>query len=332
MMPCPICACAETTTFFRQPQGDIAVCFDCRHLFRTSMPDPRTLPGPDDRASARDDAEEDIDSLQQRHAREIASLCDLSIGRMAVADIGSADAAFSWNAMHAGAAVAFSVSWAREAHRDGIGRQIAVLTPDEFDTLIPDGFLDALRFADTLARMPDPVTALRQQVAKLRDGGLVHVTQPNLPVLTYSLSKVEPHGAFQESRLHFFSPLSFLRLAEAAGLTVERYFTTTDAKGGEARYADVIDPDHAERMLRPLRDRGEEKHGPLNNYPSFTGFNAVIHLRKPVPIEPPPPDLLEKLRGLLSRPTPPVRPRDTRGEILGVIGLLNKRSLGLPIG
>ena len=332
MTPCPICACDLTTTFFKKDGREFNVCFDCRHIFRIGMPDPVAVHAYEDMLLLRRDGAEDIRATHQRQARELASLCNLSIGRMTVANLGAPDAAFAWNAMHAGTAVAFEVTWSREAREDGIGRQIAVLTPEEFDNMIPDGFLDALRYADTLGRLPDPVATLRRQAAKLRVGGLLHVTQPNLPVLMYTLSKIEPHGAVMPMRLHFFSPLSFLRLAEAAGLTVERYYTTTDPEEGETRYADLVDPDHAERMLRPLNGRGEEKHGPLNNYPSYTGFDAVAHLRKPPPPAPPPPDLKTRVRSLWTRSQDPGSPRDIRGDVLGVIGLLSKRSLGIPIG
>jgi hypothetical protein len=331
MMPCPICACTYTTAFFRKADGDLAVCFDCRHIFRTEVADPEVVHAYNELAGGRARGL-DVQANHKRQARELASLCSLSIGRMAMANIGASDAAFSWNAMHSGAAVAFEVTWSREARNDGIGRQIAVLTPDEFDDLIPDGFLDALRFPDSLARLVDPVATLRRQAAKLRVGGMIHVTQPNLPVLTYNISVVEPHGADQPTRMHFFSPLSFLRLVQAAGLTVVRFHTTRDAETGETRYADYLDPDHSERSLEILRACGEEKHGPLNNYPSYTGFEATAHLRKPPPPPPPPPPLIERIRArLITPPEKPIAPADTRREVFGVMGILSKRSLDIPI-
>ena len=41
------------------------------------------------------------------------------------------------------------------------GRRVAVLTPDDFAALIPDGFVDVLRYSHTLEHLIDPVAVLR---------------------------------------------------------------------------------------------------------------------------------------------------------------------------
>jgi SAM-dependent methyltransferase len=184
-------------------------------------------------------------------------------------------------ALAAGAAVAFGVDWSEPARRDGLARGIAVLTPDEFAAMVPDGSLDVLRYSHTLEHLPDPLGVLRAQLPKLRAGGLVYITQPCLPVPRDAPSAIEPHDSDWPIHLHFFNPLSFLRLAEAAGLRVERFFTVTDAEAGYARYRDTLDPETALAALDALRGRGEAARGRLNNHPHFTGFDAAMYLRAP---------------------------------------------------
>jgi len=237
--------------------------------------------------------------------------------------------------------VAFGVDWSQEARADGVSRQVAVLTPDEFEASIPDGFLDVLRYSHTLEHMIDPVGMLRRHVAKVRPGGLVYITQPNFPVLAYGPSPVEPHDSTWPAHLHFFNPLSFLRMAEAVGLTLERYFSVTDPEKGEARYAGLIDRPYAERMLATLRERGEEVRGPLNNYPVYAGFDGAAHLCKPIPVPAPvmapapPAGLFERLSSVLAgrTDTPPAAAPgpDTRADLLAAVGMLNRRARGLDL-
>ncbi|MGE4049200.1 MAG: hypothetical protein AB7F35_30465, partial [Acetobacteraceae bacterium] len=72
------------------------------------------------------------------HADELAGVCGVPIERMALADVGCSYPVFVEEAVNAGAAAAFGVDWSQEARDDGIARQVAVLTPEEFDAVVPD--------------------------------------------------------------------------------------------------------------------------------------------------------------------------------------------------
>ncbi len=332
MTACPICPCAETTAFHVKDSRALLICRDCRHIFWARMPDLAEIAAYYGSVYAGEYGQRDVQAAHQDyyrgHAQELAALCGVPIGRMALADVGCSYPVFVHEALKAGAAVALGVDWSDDARADGVRRGVPVLTPDEFETTIPDGFLDVLRYSHTLEHMIDPVAMLRRHAAKVRPNGLIYVTQPNFPVLGFGASAVEPHDATFPAHLHFFSPLSFLRMAESAGLIVERYFSVTDPELGEARYAAQLDRAHAERMLGGLRDRGEDVRGPLNNFPLYTGLDGTAHLRKPMVAPPPPPDRLTRLRAAWPMPEDPGPPSDPRTDVLTVIEALNRRATG----
>ncbi len=336
MIPCSICACAETTLFHVKEGRDIQICRDCRHMFWARMPDLAEIAAYYGSVYTGEYGQEEVQTAHRDyyrgHAQELAAVSGVPIGRMALADVGCSFPVFVHEALNAGAAVAFGVDWSEDARADGVRRNVAVLTPDEFEATIPDGFLDVLRYSHTLEHMIDPVDMLRRHAAKVRPGGLIYVTQPNFPVLRFGASDVEPHDSTWPAHLQFFCPLSFQRLAEAAGLSVERYFSVTDPERGEARYAAQLDRVYAEQMLSGLRDKGEDIRGPLNNFPLYTGFDGTAHLRKPVIVPPPLPDRLTRLRAAWPEPEDPGPPPDPRTDVLAVIEALNKRAKGIDAG
>ena len=189
MIACPICLCAETTTFHEKEGRELLICRDCRHIFWARMPDLAEIAAYYGSVYAGEYGQAEVQAAHREyyrgHAEELAALCGMPIGRMALSDVGCSYPVFVHEALNAGAAVALGVDWSEDARADGVRRRVAVLTPDEFETTIPDGFLDVLRYSHTLEHMIDPVAMLRRHAVKVRPGGLIYVTQPNFPVLGF---------------------------------------------------------------------------------------------------------------------------------------------------
>ena len=312
------------------------ICRECRHIFWERMPTPDEVAAYYTDVYSATAGQHDIQEAQRAyyrgHAQELAGLAGVPIERMVIADVGCSFPSFAEEAMGAGAALAFGVDWSEDARTDGISRRVAVLTPEEFTRLIPDGFVDVLRYSHTLEHLIDPVATLREQVAKVRPGGLVYITQPNFPVLRWTNATVAPHDSDFPTHLQFFNPLSFRRLAEAADLEVTCYFSVTDPEVGQQRYGELIDTSHARAHLADWAGKGEAVRGPLNNFPVYAGLDGTGHLRvalpPPPPPPPPPPDWRARLWAVFDPPAPPEPPppSDPRGEILTVIGTLQRRA------
>ncbi len=335
---CPICRCAETRLFHVRDGRPLLICHDCRHIFWERMPTLEEVAAYYASVysgfAGQHDIQEAHRAYYRGHAQELAGLAGVPIERMIIADVGCSFPTFAEEAMCAGAALAFGVDWSEDARTDGIQRRVAVLTPDDFAALIPDGFVDVLRYSHTLEHLIDPVAVLRAQVAKVRPGGLVYITQPNFPVLRWAESPIEPHDSDFPIHLHYFNPLSVRRLAEAAGLSTQRYFSVTDPERGQERYGALIDVDHVRARLADWAEKGEAPRGALNNFPVYAGLDGTAHLRvappPPPPPPPTPPGLRARVRAVFDPPPPAVPPPlpDSRGDLLAVIGILQRRARG----
>ena len=287
---CPICRVTETTLFFPKGEHKLYICRNCRHVFWETMPDISTLAA---YYESHYTASHEQSTVQQEHrayyrghAAELAAIAGRPLQDLAIADIGCSYPVFLEEAVAAGGHLAVGVDFAQEARVYGLAHGILVITPDALLTQIPDESLDLLRYSHTLEHLIDPVGTLRQQVRKLRPGGIVYITQPNFPVFRFQRATGDIHDSVWPTHLHFFSPISILYLTQAAGLSVERLFSVTDPEIGQERYGPSIDLDYARDRLQPVAAKGEELRGALNNYPHYTGLNSTILLRRgtmPVP-------------------------------------------------
>jgi SAM-dependent methyltransferase len=108
---------------------------------------------------------------------------------------------------------------------------------------------------------------------------LVYITQPNIPVFRFAPSATDIHDSVWPTHLHFFSPISLVRMAAAAGLNVELLFSVTDPDVAWERYGASVDLDYAGERLSAVARTGDARRGELNNFPYYLGFNSAIYLR-----------------------------------------------------
>ena len=94
---------------------------------------------------------------------------------------------------------------------------------------VPDAYFDAIVFNDVLEHMADPAAALRVARDKLRPGGVVVASLPNLRHIDNLLHIVrdkdfryETAGIRDSTHLRFFTEKSIPRLFEQAGFDVRR--------------------------------------------------------------------------------------------------------------
>ncbi len=86
---------------------------------------------------------------------------------------------------------------------------------------LPDGYFDCVFFNDVIEHLTDPAFALRQAKKKLKKGGIVVCSVPNLrffPVLSQILFEKDfiyaKFGVVDETHLRFFTKKSIIRLFE----------------------------------------------------------------------------------------------------------------------
>lgn len=92
---------------------------------------------------------------------------------------------------------------------------------------VPDAYFDVIVFNDVLEHMSDPGAALRIAAGKLRPGGRIVASIPNLRhidnlqhILWEKDFRYEPHGVRDVTHLRFFTRKSIPRLFEQNGYTV----------------------------------------------------------------------------------------------------------------
>jgi len=94
-------------------------------------------------------------------------------------------------------------------------------------TALPDNYFDVVTFNDVLEHLTDPWEALQIAVRKLRMGGCVIASLPNmlhqgnlLHMLRYKDFRYEPTGIRDKTHLRFFTRLSSIKLFEESGFIV----------------------------------------------------------------------------------------------------------------
>jgi 2-polyprenyl-3-methyl-5-hydroxy-6-metoxy-1,4-benzoquinol methylase len=100
---------------------------------------------------------------------------------------------------------------------------------DERIAELPDAYFDTMICNDVLEHLVDPGATLRQLRCKLKPGGVVVASIPNIRFLP-ALSKVvfrkdfpqEDIGIFDRTHLRFFTRRSIVRMFKTAGFTMQR--------------------------------------------------------------------------------------------------------------
>jgi 2-polyprenyl-3-methyl-5-hydroxy-6-metoxy-1,4-benzoquinol methylase len=91
-----------------------------------------------------------------------------------------------------------------------------------------DGEFDALIMSEVLEHLVQPEAVLKRLVGLLRPGGLVFASSPNIahwkPISELMLGRFDyqESGLMDRTHLRWFTPRSFRRMFEEAGVTVDR--------------------------------------------------------------------------------------------------------------
>ena len=96
------------------------------------------------------------------------------------------------------------------------------------ESQVPDSFFDVVVFNDVLEHMSDPATALRIAAKKLKSGGVVVASIPNvrhidnlLHILKEKDFRYEKIGIRDETHLRFYTKKSIPRLFEKSGYVIK---------------------------------------------------------------------------------------------------------------
>ena len=268
------------------------MCHDCRHVTWEAMPTGAELNAFYDsvytESHGQDGHQSSRSAYYRAHVEELALLVGLPVAAMAIADIGCSIPVFLEEAVALGCRQAIGVDWSREALVYGEKRGVRVVPPDAFAIEVEDHSLDVLRYSHVLEHLPDPLSVLAGQVRKLKPGGLLHITQPNLPMLRTGGAPAPFDNAFP-THLQFFTPDSLIRLVKASGCQVERYFTVTDPDDHVSRHGAWFDMAAALNGVGVTATRGEPERGLMNNFPFHFGRNSVMYARVGREAHAPPP-------------------------------------------
>lgn len=146
-----------------------------------------------------------------------------------VLDVGCHCGAFGAGLKQAGVAEVWGCEINPDSAATAASRLDRVVSGPFVAEAVPDAYFDAVVFNDVLEHMADPAAALRVARAKLRPGGVVVASLPNLRHIDNLLHIVrdkdfryEAVGVRDTTHLRFFTLKSIPRLFEQAGYEVLR--------------------------------------------------------------------------------------------------------------
>jgi 2-polyprenyl-3-methyl-5-hydroxy-6-metoxy-1,4-benzoquinol methylase len=101
---------------------------------------------------------------------------------------------------------------------------------DDYLAAHPDARFDVLLFGDVLEHLVDPIDALRQSLPRLREGGSVVISLPNIAhgsvraMLLEGRFDYDERGILDHTHLRFFTRAGIARLLADTGLALERIY------------------------------------------------------------------------------------------------------------
>jgi predicted SAM-dependent methyltransferase len=284
-LDCPVCACTTPRKFTSIGARTLLQCPDCRHIYWSRFPTAAELDHYYQHVytEARSQAtlQEGNREYYRRHVEELLYVA----GNPDPDGVTLVDFGCSIPVM------------LQEARKLGVGRTVGVdyvpsaggvemVRPDRI-AQIPDASIDILRFSHALEHLPDPCRTLEQFFPKMKPGGLLHITQPNFPVLYADAEGYPVRDAEYPEHLHFFSALSLYRMVQGAGFKVIRVFSHHKEEENFQKLCYWIDFQHIEDQMDEAADLGEAVFHPLGNYPCYCGENSALYatagLRKDSP-------------------------------------------------
>lgn len=254
-------------------------CHGCRHIFWDVFPRPDELAAYYAKVYTSQKSQQALQeqnrAYYRTHLQELLVLC----GRKAPAEVTLMDYGCSVpvlleEAAQLGFRRAIGVDYAE-------GETAVEMIPPEGVGGLPDQSVDVVRFSHTLEHIPDPLNTLRTLLPKMRRGALLYVTQPSFPVFATAAAGFDLKDSVYPEHLHFFSPISLVKLAREAGFKVTRLFTHQREKAIFDETRSLLDLDYARAELLNLRDKGDPNFPELANYPYYCGENSVLHAVRP---------------------------------------------------
>lgn len=282
LLDCPICKGCETRPFTIKEGRTLRICAGCRHIWFEQMPTPGELSAyyaaEYSGTHGQQSLQESEAAYYRAHAKELRDFVDRPF---AIADVGCSIPVFLREAGDESSR-RIGVELASEAHVIGKDWGIEMMSPEDFLATVPDESLDVLRYSHVLEHHIDPLETLAKQVGKVREGGLVYITQPNFPVFRPETATVDLHDSVWPSHLHFFSPLSVGVLLERVGIKLERFLTHSRERDSMRDYSPFIDFLTAADRLDGLKDITVE-YGMFTGWPYYAGQNVGCFARKVAP-------------------------------------------------
>lgn len=150
-------------------------------------------------------------------------------GTACVLDVGCHTGAFGRMLKDSGIATVWGIE-ADPATAAEAGRHLDHVVTGYFaQEQVPDGYFDAIVFNDVLEHIPDPSVALRIAAKKLKLGGVVVASIPNLRhidnlvhIVREKDFRYEAVGVRDRTHLRFFTQKSIPRLFEQSGYAIDR--------------------------------------------------------------------------------------------------------------
>ena len=279
--PCPVCVSGVPVRLRAYGERDLLICPECRHVFWATMPSDEEL-----ELYYRERYSDDHDqSATQRgvvdyyrgHVAEIPGRTEVPASDCTLVDFGCSIPYLLLEAKAAGYKGFIGVDFDSKARDFGEKHGITVMTPSEFLRTVPDGSVDVVRFSHALEHLIRPRETLAEMAVKIRVGGWVYVTQPNVPVFKAEPHDVDVQDPLYPEHLHFFSAISLCRLVRDARLSVRVFFTHQNADDVWRKCHMWLDTAHTARALADAASIGAPKSfGPACNYPLYLGENSVL--------------------------------------------------------
>lgn len=157
---------------------------------------------------------------------------------------------------------------------------IEMYTPGQFVAELDEESVDIVRMSHVLEHSISPSKVVGKVASRLKHGGIMHVTQPSHPVLSCDTERIELKDAVWPKHLHFFSPISIVCMIESAGLTIERFFTSSKADEALVKHVKNIDLAYSAIRLRQVAHLGDQCFGKSGNYPAYAGENSTMYCLK----------------------------------------------------
>ena len=226
------------------------------------------------------DIQESHRRYYREHVNELVDLAGKSKTGACLIDYGSSIPILVEEAKGCGVLRPIAVELDNQAFEYARKNDLEIMTPDRYADDIPEGSVDIIRFSHVLEHLVDPRAAVQLAARKLRTGGVLYITQPGFPVFRARRADYRLKDSVFPNHLHFFSPISLLKLVNGHRLRVEKLFTVTRCDEVHDELAHLLDLRYARKQLARVAPIGEATRGERANYPFYTGENSAIYLRK----------------------------------------------------